>query len=67
VGIGQTGQTIALEPSAPQQDRHLVDRQVGRNPLVGRSFGCGKNDLGTHHQTLLGRACSKQGLERGSL
>jgi hypothetical protein len=44
-----------------------VDRQVGRNPLVGRSFGCGKNDLGTHHQTLLGRACSKQGLERGSL
>ena len=30
VGIGQTGQTIALEPSAPQQDRHLVDRQVGR-------------------------------------
>jgi hypothetical protein len=67
VSIGETGETVALEPAAPQQHRHLVHPEFGRNPFIRNSVGCGKYDPGTHRQALLGRSGSQKGLKRSSL
>lgn len=58
--IGETGQTVALEATAPQQHCHLVHAEFGSYPFIRDAISCREDDAGAHRQPLLGRSRSQK-------
>jgi len=54
--VGQTGQTLLLEPAAPQEDRRDGHAELVGDRDVGGTLGRPEDDPGAHRGALLGRA-----------